>query len=225
MWTEASDFLLICFSGANLPASVLLVAMILYCLVAIVVGLDFDLGIDVDVDLDIDADADFDIDADPSVGSTLGLGFVVLRFFNIGRVPLMMWGAMFAVCYWMISMAFDRLVDDRECREQLLYAVQYGIRNLALAVVATKIFTHPLRDRFAAKEPNRVVDLMGQECVIKTTEVSDSFGQAEYTTEASPLLLNVRAKEAPLSKGDVAVIVGFDKEKSVYFVRKADSGE
>ena len=223
MWTEASDFLLICFSGANLPASVLLVAMILYCLVAIVVGLDFDLGID--VDLDIDADADFDIDADPSVGSTLGLGFVVLRFFNIGRVPLMMWGAMFAVCYWMISMAFDRLVDDRECREQLFYAVQYGIRNLAVAMVATKIFTHPLRDRFSAKEPNRLVDLMGQQCAITTTEVTDSFGQAEYTTEATPLRLNVRAKETPLSKGDIAVIVGYDKEKRVYFVKKADLGE
>lgn len=225
MWTQLSDFLLICFSGANLPASVLLVGMILYCLLAIVVGLDFDLGIDVDVDLDVDADADFDVDADPSVGSTLGLGFVVLRFFNIGRVPLMMWAGVFTLSYWLVSMLFDRLVDDRACREQLFYAAQYAIRNLAVAVVATKIFTHPLRDRFSAKEPNRLVDLMGQQCAITTTEVTDSFGQAEYTTEATPLRLNVRAKETPLSKGDIAVIVGYDKEKRVYFVKKADLGE
>jgi hypothetical protein len=223
MWTQASDFLLICFSGANLPACILLVGVILYSLIGIIVGLDFDLGVDVDVD--IDADADFDVDADPSFGSTLGLGFVVLRFFNIGRVPLMIWAGVFAICYWMISIAFDRFVDDRACREQLLYAVQYGVRNLAVAVVVTKIFTHPLRDRFAFKEPNRLVDLMGQQCTITTSTVTDSFGQAEYKTEATPLRLNVRAKEAPLSKGDTAVIVGFDKEKSVYFVEKADSGE
>jgi hypothetical protein len=137
----------------------------------------------------------------------------------------MIWGGVFTLSFWTVSILFDRLVDDRECREQLFYAVQYAVRNLAVAVVATKIFTHPLRDKFAAREPNRAVDLIGQECTVTTSEVTDSFGQAEYAAEAAPLRLNVRTKEGPLSKGDIAVIVGFDKEKNIYFVRKADSGE
>jgi hypothetical protein len=137
----------------------------------------------------------------------------------------MVWAGVFVLSFWLVSMLFDRLVDDRGHREELMYAAQYTVRNLAVAVIATKIFTHPLRDRFLAKGPNRAADLMGKQCTITTSEVTDSFGQAEYAAEAAPLRLNVRARGAPLSKGETAVIVGFDRGKNIYFVRKADSGE
>jgi hypothetical protein len=121
----------------------------------------------------------------------------------------------------------DRLVDNPEYRETLFYAIQFGIRNLAVSLVATKILTHPLRDKFDVKEPNRVQDLLGRECIITTSEVTDSFGQAEVAAEGAPLRLNVRTQETSrdtlLTKGDIAVLVGFDKEKSVYFVGKPET--
>jgi hypothetical protein len=221
MWAEITAFLQVCFSGACLPASILLLVMIFYWLVAILVGLDIDLGLDVDLDVDADVDADVDVDTD--VGSSVGIGFVVLRFFNIGRVPIMVWLGVFGLSYWLVSLLFDRLLDNPEYREQLFYAVQYGVRNFFVGAIATKFFTHPLRDKFEPKEPNRAEKLIGRECKITTSEVTESFGQAEVAAEAAPLRLNVRSQETPLVKGDRAVIVGFDTEKNVYFVRKADA--
>ncbi len=212
MMAEVTDYLQICFSGANLPASSLLVAVMCYWLLAILAGLDLDF-----------LDFDLDLDSEPDFSSGVGLGLVVFRFLNIGRVPLMIWASVFTVTYWLLSMLMDLLLDNPEHRETLVYAVQYGVRNFAIAVVLTKIFTQPLRDKFDAEEPNVVEDMIGRECVITTTEVTESFGQAEYKTEAAPLLLNVRTREKPLGKGDLAVIVDHDAEENVYFVTIANS--
>jgi hypothetical protein len=211
MWAELVSFLQVCFTGACLPATVLLLLVMLYWLLAIVAGLDLDFF---DFDLDVDGTAD--------VESTLGLGFVVLRFFNIGRMPLIIWLSIFALTYWLASMLFDRLLDDPIHREELLYAFQFGIRDLAISLAATKLFTHPLRDKFEPVEPNPPEELIGKQCVITTVEATEAFGQAQVKAEGAPLLLHVRTQEAVLAKGDMAVIVGFDSKKNTYFVKKAD---
>ena len=87
-----------------------------------------------------------------------------------------------------------------------------------IAVILTKIFTQPLRGKFVHQEPNTIKDLVGQTCVVTTTEVNDKVGQAEYRTEAAPLLLNVRSENNSLAKGDTAVIVDFDESNHVYIV-------
>jgi hypothetical protein len=207
------DYLGVCFSGANLPATVLLLLAILYWLLAIVSGLDLDF---LDFDLNMDGEAD--------LGEVVGMGVVVLRFLNIGLVPLAIWGSVLAISWWMISMLLDRLVDNvyqPELREEWFHAVQWSIRNFAIAVVLTKMVTQPLRGKFDSQEPNAAADLIGQTCRIITSEVNERFGQAEYATEAAPLLLNVRTRTAAeLTKGDTAVIVDFDPEQNVYFVEK-----
>ncbi len=209
MWTEFADFVQVCFSGACLPASIVLLLAMLYWLLAIVAGLDLDLF---DFDLDLDHEAD--------LPESLSAGFVVLRFLNIGRVPLVVWFSVFAVVYWLVTLLFDRLLDNPDLRESLFYAAQYAVRNLVLGVLLAKVLTQPLRDKFEPVEPNRAEDLIGRQCQITTSEVTRSFGQAQVPTDAAPLLLNVRVKEDPLAKGDRAVIVDFDPEKNVYFVEK-----
>jgi hypothetical protein len=211
MGTEITEFLQVCFSGANLPASILLTLSLLYSLLAILAGLDLDF-----------LDFDLDMDSEPDFASAVGAGFVVLRFLNLGRVPFMLWVGIFSVCWWLTSVLFDRLLDDPTHREILMHAFQYSVRNIAVALIATKIMTHPLRDKFDVKEPNRAQDLLGRECVVTTSEVTDSFGQAEVSAEASPLRLNVRTTGEPLCKGDVAVIVDFDRENNLYFVQKPE---
>lgn len=213
MWEQIEAFIDTCFSGAPLPASVLLFMALCYWILAILVGLDFDL---------FDFDVDADLDAESGLHSLFGLGFLVLRFFNIGRVPLMIWGSVFVVLYWLTSMLLDRLMDDPATREQMLYAVQHGIRNFVVAMLATKFVTHPLRDKFEAREPNRPEDLIGRTCVVLTSEVTESFGQAEVQAEGAPLKLNVRTQVAALTKGDVAIIVGFDAEHNLYSIEPTD---
>jgi hypothetical protein len=175
--------------------------------------------------LDLDfLDIDLNMDGEADLGEVVGMGVVVLRFLNIGLVPLAIWGSILAISWWMVSMLLDRLVDNvyhPELREEWMHAVQWSIRNFAIAVVLTKVFTQPLRGKFDTEEPNAAADLIGRTCRIITSEVNERFGQAEYATEAAPLLLNVRTRTAAvLSKGDAAVIVDFDPEQNIYFVER-----
>ncbi len=204
------DYLGICFSGANLPASVFLLLAIAYWLLAIVAGLDLDF---LSFDLNVDGEAD--------LSEAVGLGVVVLRFLNIGSVPLALWGSVLAIVWWMVSMLLDRLVDPNELRETGVYVTQWSIRNFAIALVLTKAITQPLRGKFDTEEPTTAADLIGQSCRIITSQVTDRSGQAEGATEAAPLKLNVRTRETTaLSREDQAVIVDFDPERNIYYVEK-----
>ena len=210
MWAQLASFLQTCFTGACLPASIVLLLALLYWLLAIVAGLDWDLF-----------DFDLDLNSEPDLDTSLSVGLVVLRFLNIGRVPLVVWASVFAIAYWLVTLLLDRLADDPETRTSLFYAAQYTVRNLAIGVLAAKVLTQPLRDKFEPVEPNRAEDLIGRPCQITTSQVTSTFGQAQVPTEAAPLLLNVRVRETPLAKGEPAVIVDFDPEKNVYFIEKA----
>jgi len=210
MWTEIAGFVEVCFTGACLPASVILLLAMLYWLLAVVSGLGLDLF-----------DFDLDLNGEPDLSSSLSVGWVVLRFLNIGRVPLVVWCSAFAVMFWLVTLLLDRLADDPELRMSIFYAAQYTIRNLVLGVLLTKIVTHPLRDRFEPVESNRAEDLIGRPCQITTSQVTQAFGQAQVPTGAAPLILNVRVKQTPLAKGEPAILVDFDSEKNVYFVEKA----
>jgi len=212
MWAEIAGFLQVCFTGACLPASLLLALAMLYWLLAIVAGLDLELF-----------DFDLDIDGQPDLESSLSVGLVVLRFLNLGRVPLVVWGSAFAIAYWLVTLLLDRLADDPESRTELFYVLQYVVRNLVLGLLLTKIVTQPLRDKFEPVEPNRAEDLIGRECRITTSEVTPTFGQAQIPTEAAPLILNVRVKETPLARGAPAVIVDFDPDQNVYFIEQAQA--
>ena len=208
------DYLGVCFSGANLVATVFLLLAMTYWLLAIISGLDLDI---LSFDLDMDGEAD--------LSELVGVGVVILRFFNIGAVPLAIWGSVLAITWWTVSMLLDRLMDNvyhPELRETWFYAAQWAVRNFAIAIVLTKIFTQPLRGKFDGHEPNLAADLIGQSCQIVTSEVTGQFGQAEYATEAAPLKLNVRTQGATvLTKGDAAVITGFDPERNIYYVERA----
>ena len=75
---------------------------------------------------------------------------------------------------------------------------------------------------FSPLNPNRPRDLIGTNCVITTSEVTETFGHAQHEAQGAPLLLNVRTTAGPLAKGDLAVIVAFDPHQRVYFVEKSD---
>jgi len=97
------------------------------------------------------------------------------------------------------------------------------LRNAAIGIVLTKILTQPFL-QFADKVRMRSAhDLVGQICVISTSEINaEKKGQAKLTTDASPLLLNVQVRGETLVKGDAARIVEFDPIQHIYYVQKAD---
>ncbi len=196
MWETVQTY----FSGPMLVPSALLALVLLYWLFVILGAFDMDV-LDIDADLDIGGDSIF------------GIGFVALRFLNIGDVPIMVWSSVFGLSFWIITAMVVRLFADGISASPVVAVIGSGL----VAMFLSKLITNPLRGKFNAKEPNTVADLMGQTCVI-TAETNKQYGQAEIRTSAAPLLLNVRTLEGTLAKGTQAKIDDFDAENHLYYV-------
>jgi len=188
------------FSGPMLIPSGLLALACVYWLFVILGAFDIDLF-------------DFDLDFDVDDGSALDLGLVPLRFLNLGDIPIMIWGSLFSLSFWFVAALTFNQWADRAAENPWSIVLGSGF----IALIATKLLTNPLRGKFTTKPPNTVEDMLGRECRL-TAETTDTFGQAEVTTDAAPLRLNVRTHEGTLAKGTTVRIVDFDQEKHVYFV-------
>lgn len=203
-----------CFSWPSYPASILLLIVCGYWLLVMFGALDLDF---LDIDIDLDMDVDVDVDA-----SILQFGFVPLKWLNLGSVPTMLWGSVFALAGWMTS----RLINspDPHASFEWWSDGQAILRDFGIALLITKVITQPLRGKFDPVEPNKADDLIGKTCVVTTSEVTESFGEAEFTTDGAPLRLTVRSTDTSLAKGDSAVIVDFDTETKTYQIQRATGG-
>lgn len=191
------------FSTAVLPGTILLGVCFAYWMLLIAGAVDLDL-----LDFDIDAD----IDADPGHTSW---GMTAFKFLNFNDVPLMFWLTVFAISYVAGGLAF---ASTREMTGEWGEIAAGIAGTTAIALVATKLLTQPLRGKFDNVEPNVAETLVGRRCVITTSEVTERFGQARVESDGAPLLLNVRGEAGLLTKEDVAVITGYDGARNVFSV-------
>ncbi len=201
---QLQTFLDLCFSWPVVPATMLILFVCGYWLLVILGAFDIDV---LDFDLDFDADAD----------SILGFGWVGLRFLNLGEVPLMLWMSLFGLSWWTFTLLVDVGMDQNDW-PTILWAMA---RNVGIAIVLTKLLTQPLRGRFEHNEPNPPHEMLGRTCIVTTSQVTPTFGHAEYKAEAAPLLLTVRTKTGVLHQGDIAVLVEYDPEQKFYYVSEA----
>lgn len=200
------QFIESCFSWPSWPASMMLLSVCVYWMLTIFGFMATDV-------LDFDLDFDVDIDADPSV---LQFGFIPLKFLNLGSVPTMLWLSVFALVSWMASRLWNSPVPHPVWNWST--DPQAILRDFGIAAILTKVITQPLRGRFDPVEPNKAVDLVGRKCVVLTSEVTLTFGEAELATDAAPLRLKIRNGDGSLSKGDVVEIVDVREDDNVYFV-------
>ena len=162
----------------------------------------------------------FDTDVD---GSLLDLGFVPLRFLNLGRVPLMLWFSIFALSAWGVSRLIVTYGGFDEPHAHFVFwdDAPAIVRDFTIALVVTKVLTQPLRGIFDVVEPIGAKDLIGKTCVITTSEATPQNGEAIFATGGAPLSLNVRAVEGTLNKGELAEIFDYSPEENIYFVKRA----
>ncbi|MEM6688098.1 MAG: DUF1449 domain-containing protein [Planctomycetota bacterium] len=224
--------------GPVWPATLMLVLLVMYTSAALLGLVDLDFGSpdieapdfdvpDIDVpDMDV-PDVDMptvdapDLDV-AETGSTLdilqGFGAMAIRATNLGRVPMIIWAALFAVLYWCISYGLWHNYDIRRYEPTLWPSVLLSLRNLVLTVICVKAGTQPLIRFFELAPDYDARYLIGSTCEVTTSEATDSFGQAKYRTDAAPLLLNVRTDGSNLQRGDEARIVAFDPKKRIYTI-------
>jgi hypothetical protein len=198
----------VCVTEPVLPATAILAIVVVYWLMVILGAVDIEL---------FDFDIDLDFDGEPGdLQGLLGAGAVVLRFLNIGELPLMLWVSVYAMSFWMTSI----LWFDESHLESTTTVLQVILRNAVIGLVATKLITQPMLRFVDRTKVTQHQDLIGQPCEIMTGEVSENYGQARIATGESPLLINVRTRNGVLVKSDHAHIVDYDDERHVFFIEK-----
>ena len=214
-----------------LPYTVFLGAVIVYWLIVI-------LGI-----LDIDAldFGDFDLEgvgegAAEGAAEALGEGEVstessgstgalhsLLNFLNLGKVPITVILSFVALKMWILAYLYSYFLAGKmgTIIPGFLLGGFLFVGFLFFSLLLTGLTTRPLRKIFQHATTHGQQNLLGKICKIKTTEVTAEFGQAQLKIDSSFLLLSVRCKEGvEFSKGDEAIITGYNKEKDVYEVKK-----
>lgn len=203
-----------CLAWPSFPATCLLLLVCLYWMLVVIGAADLDF---LDLDFDLDLDVDVDIAGEPSI---LQFGFLPVKWLNIGSVPTMLWISIFSLTGWMVS----RLWDSPEAHASFQWTTDIPaiIRDFGIAALMTKAMTQPLRGKFDPVEPNKAEDLVGKTCVVTTSEVTETFGEADLETDGAPLKLKIRNTKETIARGDTVLIVDFRSEDNVYFVVKFD---
>ncbi len=178
-------------------------------------------AVDIDLpgaDINLDGDVDLDIDGAGSAAELGGVGLLAARWLNIAKVPLLLWCGVFSIGWWFISAMLWVTVDVYFFSPPgWLWSTLLVIRNVAIAVLATKFITGPMCKWFES-ERLTAASIVGQECSISSLEATPDFGQVKFKTNGSPLLLNVRTDGPHLAQGARVWITHYDAKRRVYIV-------
>ncbi|MBN2528960.1 MAG: DUF1449 family protein [Deltaproteobacteria bacterium] len=226
------NFLIFCVTLANVVYTVLLGVAILYWLTVIVgvfdldlfnfdVDSDVDVGMDADVDVNADVEADADVDAHADTGTSLqGVLHSMLLFFNLGEVPVMIIFSFLTFFMWWASILFQYYIG----KGSIFWAVVLLIPNFVGSLLLTKICTQPFKGIFnkLSEEKEDFEEMVGRTCIVATSKVDATFGQARIETEGSPLVINARTEnEEILLKDEEAIVVAYDIKTSIAIIHRA----
>ena len=208
----------------NILPTALLGLVLLYWLTVVVGALDFDF-LDFDVDTDVDTDVDVDVDVNPAVDSDVSINSEVsfswlnsiLVFFNIGKVPFMLFLTTLVLPLWVVSVMTNHYVGIDSFLGGLIVLVPAFFVSLFLAKFLTlpfvKLFEH------MQKEDSESKTAIGKICVVSTLITEKKIGQAQIATSGSPLLLNVITSAGhELKSGDTALVIEYLKDRNLYLV-------
>ena len=211
--TTMSEILEAILSPVNLVLSILLLACIGYWAMVCLGALDIDV-----FDFDLDADTDVDLDIEPGTGGMSSIS--LMRFFNLGEVPLTVLLSIFVFILWAIGVSTHRYIGEWGILLQLLVLVPMLIG----AALLTKALSAPLKRLFRdleRSESSGEINFIGMRCVVSSLTIDQNHGQIEVTTKGSPIKLNalLEGADRPLNKGAEVVIVSQDPDSGIYRVR------
>lgn len=226
------------FVGPMWPATIL--AMIVWAFVLISVlgvfspdfgfdGPDVDAGVDFDPGVDVDAGVDLDADASLDPGHHMhgdffgGVAAATMRAVHLDRVPLMIWLAVFSLFFWVLTYLLWFEFDSRRYAPVFVTSALLSIRNLVIAVVATRLMTSPLHRLLVPPTHYHSETLVGGTAVVETSQVDDTFGRARFATNAAPLLIDIRTSGEPITKGSTVKLLSYDVDRRLYQVSIEDS--
>lgn len=195
--------------------SVMLVVCVLFWLVAMLGFVDIDA-------LDIDLPDGFDVPgADDLLHATHsahheilhadGLAGLLLRF-GLNGVPLTIVITLVTLFGWLISYyssyALSGVLPFAWLR--FLIGIPVFVASLIGGMMITSVLVKPIRPFFKKTEQVTRKQVLGQVAIIKTSKVTETFGEAEFQDGGAGLILKVRTSEPnDFKKGDKVVLLEY----------------
>jgi len=216
------------FEITNIIPTILLIFVLLYWL-SVFIGLldlhflDFDVnGKDLHIEKDFNFDKHVDINKDISIhDNEPGFLISVLSFFNLGKVPFMIFMSILTIFTWTTTLLTNYYLHINTFFISFLVLIPIFITNLFI----TKIITNPLANMFEKIEGRTKEDesLIGRTGTIVISVDDNSLGQIEIIGDSGTTVkLSVICREGEIEKGKQAIILDFDDERKAYIVEFYD---
>ena len=181
-----------------------------------------DVDVNVDADIDIDVDTDVDI-AHADTGSALvAPNFFIksLLFFNIGKIPFMIFLSALVIPFWASSIIINYYLHIESTLISLLLLIPILFANLFIA----KLITQPIARMFkkmdaATGEPEKFA---GKIAKVRITLNENSNGQIELKRDGATAILSARSTKGKIKAGQSVLIIDSIKEKKYYIVEEYD---
>jgi len=210
--------------------------LILYWIVTVISGADFDIDFDVDIDVDIDADFDTSIEGgnldfedisntqiekEHIVGKRrkpLKWWQVFLVYFNFVGLPFMFAFTCWIFIWWAITTVTTTITNS--------YDNSFGVLIMLLAFIPSlfinKIFTMPFKSFFKnfSKDGDLPIDIIGRRGVCLSTIKENKMGSAEIIVEKTPLSIYVKSLNGEqINFRDPILIIKQSTDKNYYYAQ------
>lgn len=197
-------------------------------------GADLDLGTDLDVGGDLDLGGDLDAGGDldfggGSGGGIHGLSVLASLLFKLGLygVPMTLIITLISLFGWLftyygVHWGLAAVLEPGPAR-YFLGVLLFGTA-LFVAALITSVVIRPLRRLFKKAEQTLASSIRGRVVLIRSSQVTDSYGEAVYEDGGAGMLLDVRPARAGqiFRRGDRAVILDYDPVARLYSLISED---
>ena len=140
----------------------------------------------------------------------------VLAFFNLDKVPLMIFVTFWIMPVWVIAIMSNHIIGNHNFWLGLLLLVP----NLFVSLFIAKPLTYPFIKMFAilGKDEETSQELLGRTGKVILSASDSKMGQGEVLINGSNYRLNIKTKNDVVKKGQSILIVNYIKAQQCYIV-------
>lgn len=204
------------FRIPNLPATILLLIVLLYWIINIIGIFDLDM---------LHGEAELDhghVDADhPHTESFAG------KTFDFGDVPIAIVVSFFVLFLWMTTILANYYLGNTS----LIFALLLYVPSIIASFILTRVIAIPLSRmykllRLHTEETVEVKDYSGSVCTVVVEASPDKMGQGEINRRGDPIRVNIKTYPGKvISKGSTALLIEYQEGKDIYLAEPYDSGK
>lgn len=196
------EFVNFIFSGINAVATAMLLFVLLYWLFVIIgfVGTDF-------LDFDVDVEPEFDSEVELGSAQSADLSWLnhVLVFFNLGKIPFMIWLSFLVAPLWFITIN----VTGFFLISSFWMGILIFLPALILSLFIAKFLTWPFVKFFTKiDQDTKEKEIIGKVGVVIVAATDNSKGQAEINYNGAFLRFTIRTKTGvSVAKGEQVLFI------------------